>query len=114
MHDLIIAGAERLQFRPAIDLPFDEAAALNRFEHAIIVEIGQAAVPSPAAAGEAELFAGVIIGRNVLLHYFRMSCRKPEEVAFGEAELRRDVAHINIEVAVAIDIAEIAAHSLER
>ena len=52
MDDAIVAGAEGLQFRPAIDLALDEADGLDGFQHTVIIEISQPAVPAPAAARE--------------------------------------------------------------
>ena len=69
--DAAVAGAERLQFGPAIDLAFDEAHRLHRLKHAAVVEIRQPGIPAPAAAREAEFFAGLHVGRDSVLQVLR-------------------------------------------
>ena len=111
--DLVVAGAERLQFGPAIDFPFDKPAGLHGFEHAVVVEISQARFPGETAAGQAELFAAMNVRGDSFLHFADLAGAQPEKVAFGEAEFRGDIAHVDIQQAVAIHIAEIHAHAFE-
>src|SRR5262245_39239662 len=48
--DLVVARAQRLQFGPAIDCSPDKPTGLDRFKHAVIVEISQPRVPAETAA----------------------------------------------------------------
>src|SRR4030095_8496946 len=97
VHDLIVAGAKGLEFGPAVDGALEKSHGLDHFEHAIVVEVRQLRVPTPAAARQAELFGGGDIRRNAVLHGGKVSGALPKEVAFGEAELRGDVADVNVE-----------------
>ena len=51
--------------------------------------------------------------RYPLLHLLCCTCVQPEEVTFREAELCRDVTDVNVQVTVAVDIAEIDSHSFK-
>ena len=68
MNDLIVARAERLEFGPAVDFSFDETHGLDRFEHAVVVEVREPRVPAPTAAREAELFRAMNEGRDAVCH----------------------------------------------
>ena len=113
MDDAGVAGAERLQFRPAVDFSLDETDGLDRLQHAAVVEIGQAAIPAPAAAREAELLARLNVGRDAVFHVLELAGALPEKMTFAQGESVRDVADVNVEQPVAVDVAEVAAHALE-
>src|ERR1035438_1743557 len=86
-----IARAKRLQFRPAIYFSLDEADGLYRLEHAAVVQIGEAAIPAPAAAREAELFARLNEWRDAVFHVVELAGVLPEKMTFAQGELVRDV-----------------------
>src|SRR6185503_11661291 len=66
--DFVVARPERLEFRPAIDFSFDKPDGLNCFQHSVIIEIREPAIPSPSAAGEAQLLAVLEVRRTAFLH----------------------------------------------
>ena len=113
MDDAVVARAERLQFGPAVDFALDEADGLDRLQHAAVVEIGEAAIPAPAAAREAEFFARLHIGRDAVFHVVEFAGALPEKMTFAQGESVRDVADVNVENPVAVHVAEVAAHAFE-
>ena len=113
MDDAVVARAERLKFGPAIDFSLDEPDGLNRLEHAAVVEIGEAAIPAPAAAREAEFLARLHIRRDAVFHVVEFAGALPEKMTFAQGEFVRDVADVNIENPIAVDVAEVTAHALE-
>src|SRR5207249_4524120 len=113
MHDVIVAGAEGLQLGPTVDVTPDETDGLNRLKHAFVVEIGKAAIPAPAAAGEAEFFARLHIRRDAVFHLVEIARALPEEMALAQAELGGDVADVNVENSVTVDVTEVTAHAFE-
>ena len=114
MHDSVIAGAQGLQFRPSVDLAFNKPHGLNGLQYAVIIEIGQAAIPAPAAAGQPEFFAGLEVGGDPVFHLLDASRALPQKVTFGQAKFGGDVAHIDVRDAVPIDVPKIHAHPFER
>src|ERR1019366_407893 len=106
-----VARAERLQFGPAIYFSFDEADGLDRLQHAAVVKIGEAAVPTPAAAREAKFFTGLNVRRDAVFHVVKLAGALPEKMTFGERELVRDVADVNVENPVAVDVTKVTAHA---
>ena len=114
MDDLVIAGAQGLEFRPAIDFALNKSARLNRFQHAIVVKISETRIPGKAATGKSQLFTVLNVGSNTAFHLVESASALPEKMAFSEAKSCGDIAHIDIEQTVPIHIAEIAAHSFER
>src|SRR5579871_5330895 len=57
--ETVIGGSQRLKFRPAINLAFDKTKRLHDLKLATIIKVSHACVPSPAAAGDAELLTGL-------------------------------------------------------
>src|SRR5687767_11808308 len=53
------------------------------------------------------------IRRDAALHVLRPARAPPQEVTLGKAKFCGDVADVNVQHAVSIDIAEINTHSLE-
>ena len=102
-----------MKLGPAVDFALHEPDGLNRLEHAAVVEIGEAAIPAPAAAREAEFFARLNVGRDAAFHVVKFAGAFPKKMAFAQGEPVRDVADVNIENPVAIDVAEVTAHAFE-
>src|SRR6185369_1459472 len=97
MHDAVVAGAERLQLRPTIDLALNESDGLNRLQHASIVEISEAAIPTPTAARKTKLLARLHVRGEAVFHVLKVAGALPEEMTLGQPKFGGDVAHINIE-----------------
>ena len=102
------SSGQRLRFAE------QEAEGLNGFEHAVVVEIGEARIPAPAAAREAERLAFVGVRGDAALHVFGPAGADPHEMALFQGVFGRDVADVDVEHAVAIEVGEIDAHALER
>src|SRR5262249_1504801 len=98
--DLVVAGAEGLEFGPAVDFSFDKPAGLHGFQHAVVVEISQTRFKGKSAAGEAELFTAMHVGGDGRFHFPGLTGAQPKEVAFGQAKSRGNIAHINVQKAV--------------
>ena len=103
-----------MHLRPAVGRPFQEAHRLHRFENAVVVEVGQARIPAPAAPRQAQLLTGVVIGGNALLHPLHLPGAQPEEMTLEKGVGAREIADVHVEPAVPVDVAEIDPHPLER
>src|SRR5687767_1037784 len=114
MSDLIVARAQGLELRPAVDFSADEAACLDGLEYAVIIQVSQPRIETEPTARKPKLFAAMHVRRDASLHLLQFAGAQPQEVAFGESELCGDVAHENVEQTVAVHVAEIHAHALER
>src|ERR1700749_3671881 len=104
---LVVAHGDLLQFGPAVDVAFDEAGRLNRLRDAVVVEVSEPRVPAPAASREAELFAALDEWRDALLHQLDLARVDPDEMTLFERVLVGDVADVDVEQPIAVDVAEV-------
>src|SRR5437879_5534326 len=79
-HKLVVSGAKRLQFRPAVDLALDETGRLDGLRKAVIVEIRQAGVPSPSASGQPQRLARLHVGGKTVPHALHLARTEPKEM----------------------------------
>src|SRR5207253_9577335 len=52
-------------------------------------------------------------GRSSVLHPRKVAGASPNEMTLGQPKLRRDVAYVNIQQSISLDVAEITTHPLE-
>src|SRR5438270_7778224 len=109
----VIGCAQRLKFGPAIDFTFDETYRLHNLKSAAVVKVRHARVPSPAAAGNAETFARLLIGSFAALHRFPITCAEPKKMAFLQGVIIGNVADKNVWDAITIQVGKINAHAFE-
>src|SRR6202035_5386894 len=70
--------------------------------------------PGEAPARQAETLAAVHVGRDAAAHRRRIAGADEREVALLERELVGDVADEDVQEAVAVEVAEVDPHALER
>src|SRR5207253_4741203 len=99
--------------RPAIDRAVHEADGLEGFDDTVVVEIAEARVPAPAAPRKSEGFAAFDVRRDPLLHQIESARAQEDEMAFFERVLGGDVADVDVEQAIAIQVREVYAHALK-
>ena len=114
MQELVVAHGQLLQFGPAVGRPLGEADGLDDFADPVVVEVGDLRVPAPTAPREPEPLALVVKGRDPLAHPRRLTRPQEGEMALLEREFGGDVAHEDVEHSVAIQVAEVDPHALER
>jgi hypothetical protein len=56
-----------VQLRPPIHVSLHETGCLDRFEHTVVIEVGELGVPSPPTAGESQGLAQVAVGCDAAL-----------------------------------------------
>src|SRR5262249_18016007 len=76
-HELVVGRAERLQFRPAADLPLDETGGLDGLGKAVVIEIREARIPSPPTARQAEGLARLRVRSKTVPHTFHLARAEP-------------------------------------
>src|SRR5262249_17780100 len=113
LEKLVVRHRQLMQFRPAVDLALHEPGCLQRLRYAIVSKVDKSGVPSPAAARQTELFAAVHVRRDAVLHQIQMTGAYPDEVALFQRVVVGDVADVDIQQAVSIDVGEVNSHPLE-
>ena len=72
----------------------------------------RASQPQPLRAS-AQRLAALDEGRDAVPHALGLAGREPDEVALLERPVLGDVADVHVEMAVAVEVAEVDAHALE-
>ena len=109
----IVGRPERVQFRPSVDCAFDETGRLDRFHGSVVIEICESAIPSPASTHQPQIATLLAVGSNALLKLLRLSCADKDEMPFVECEVIGDVADIDIEQSIAVNVSKIQPHTFE-
>src|SRR6056297_2359042 len=102
-----------MQFRPAVDSPFDKPGRLNRLQTPVIVEIREPAIPPPATSRQPVPFAHLRVRRNTFAETLLLVRTDEQEVAFVQAEIIGNVADVQIERTILVYIGEIQSHPFE-
>src|SRR5678815_72235 len=87
---------------------------MQSFKHAVVVEIPQPRLPSPAAPRKTQRLAAINVRSDAFLHQLDVAGAKEDEITFFESILLSDVADVDVGPAVVVQIAEVNTHALVR
>src|SRR5262249_17361074 len=114
MHELIVAHGNFLELGPTVRVALEEAGRLNDLENAVVVEIPQLDVPTPAPSRQPQGLTAIDVRGLAGVHPPDFARTHEDKIALQKAVFRRDVTDDDVQQAVAVEVPEIHAHALER